>query len=252
MERLRQKVAVVTGGARGIGASFCEAMAAAGAKVVVADVLDGGPVVGRIEKAQGKAIYCKTDVTSQDSVKAMVADTLRAFGTIDVLVNNAALFANLHRKPFLEIDGDEWDTVMAVNVRGPFECAKAVAPIMIAKKKGKIVNMASGTVFKGQTGLMHYVSSKGAVVAMTRCLARELGPHNICVNAIAPGLTMSEAVAESPDYTGPNSEATVKSRAFQRAQAPADLIGTLLYLASDDSDFVTGQTIAVDGGSVMR
>ncbi len=252
MERLRQKVAVVTGGARGIGASFCEAMAAAGAKVVVADVLDGGAVVGRIEKAQGQAIYCKTDVTSQASVKTMVADTLRAFGTIDVLVNNAGLFANLRRKPFLEIDSDEWDAVMAVNARGPFECAKAVAPIMIAKKKGKIVNIASGTVFKGQTGLMHYVSSKGAVVAMTRCLARELGPHNICVNAIAPGLTMSEAIAESPDYTGPNSEATVKSRAFQRPQTPADLVGTVLYLASDDSDFVTGQTISVDGGSVMR
>jgi len=252
VDRLRNKVAIVTGGARGIGAAFSEALAANGAKVVVADVLDGGAVVNRIGEAQGKAIYCKTDVTSQASVKAMLADTMRAFGTVDVLVNNAALFANLRRKPFLEIDGDEWDAVMAVNVRGPFECAKAVAPVMIEKNKGKIINIASGTVFKGQTGLMHYVSSKGAVVAMTRCLARELGSHNICVNAIAPGLTMSEAIAESPDYTGPNADSTVKSRAFQRKQAPSDLVGTMIYLASDDSDFVTGQTISVDGGSVMR
>jgi NAD(P)-dependent dehydrogenase (short-subunit alcohol dehydrogenase family) len=250
--RLCDKVAIVTGGARGIGAAFCDALAAAGAKIVVADVLDGSAVAARIEAAQGKAIYRETDVASAASVQGLVADTLRAFGTVDILVNNAALFASLHKKPFQEIDGEEWDRVMAVNVRGPFECAKAVAPVMIAKKKGKIVNIASGTVFKGFANMLHYVTSKGAVVSMTRCLARELGPHNICVNAIAPGLTLSEAIATSPEWSGSAGAGTVASRALQREQVPDDLIGTLVYLASEDSNFVTGQTIAVDGGSIMR
>jgi NAD(P)-dependent dehydrogenase (short-subunit alcohol dehydrogenase family) len=250
--RLKDKVAIVTGGGRGIGAAFCEALTSAGAKVVVADVLDGTPVVERIERLQGRAIYCRVDVTSKASIEAMVAETERKFGGVDILVNNAGLFADLPRKPFQEIGNDEWDRVMAVNVRGPFECAKAVAPAMIDRRSGKIVNIASGTVFKGFENMMHYVTSKGAVVAMTRCLARELGPHNICVNAIAPGLTMSEAVAANPTWTGGANAATVASRAIRRDQAPADLLGTLIYLCSSDSNFVTGQTIAVDGGSVMR
>jgi NAD(P)-dependent dehydrogenase (short-subunit alcohol dehydrogenase family) len=250
--RLKDKVAIVTGGGRGIGAAFCEALASAGAKVVVADVLDGAPVVERIESMQGRAIYCRADVTSKPSIEAMVAETGRKFGGVDILINNAGLFADLAKKPFQEIDNDEWDRVMAVNVRGPFECAKAVAPAMIDRKSGKIVNIASGTVFKGFVNMMHYVTSKGAVVAMTRCLARELGPHNICVNAIAPGLTMSEAVAGNPEWTGAANSGTVASRAIRRDQAPADLLGTLIYLCSNDSNFVTGQTIAVDGGSVMR
>jgi NAD(P)-dependent dehydrogenase (short-subunit alcohol dehydrogenase family) len=250
--RLKAKVAIVTGGGRGIGAAFCEALASAGAKVVVADVLDGTPVVERIESMQGKAIYCRADVTSKASIEAMVAETESQFGGVDILVNNAGLFADLAKKPFQEIDNDEWDRVMAVNVRGPFECAKAVAPAMIDRKSGKIVNIASGTVFKGFVNMMHYVTSKGAIVAMTRCLARELGPHNICVNAIAPGLTMSEAVAVNREWTGAANSGTVASRAIRRDQTPADLLGTLIYLCSNDSNFVTGQTIAVDGGSVMR
>jgi NAD(P)-dependent dehydrogenase (short-subunit alcohol dehydrogenase family) len=185
-------------------------------------------------------------------VAALVAETLARFGTIDVLVNNAGIFADLAKKPFTQIDDAEWDRVMAVNVRGSFACAKAVAPVMIAKGGGKIVNIASGTVFKGFAGALHYVASKGAVVAMTRCLARELGAHEICVNAIAPGLTMSEAVVDNPEWGGAAGEATVASRALKRAQQPADIVGTLLYLASAASDFVTGQTIVVDGGSVMR
>jgi NAD(P)-dependent dehydrogenase (short-subunit alcohol dehydrogenase family) len=250
--RLKDKVAIVTGGARGIGACFCETLAAAGAKVVVADVLDGSPVVDRIAKTQATAIYHHTDVTSSSSVESMVADVVRDFGTVDILVNNAGLFADLARKPFQDITSEEWDRVMAVNVRGSFECAKAVAPAMIESNKGRIVNIASGTVFKGFVGMAHYVSSKGAVVAMTRCLARELGPYNICVNAIAPGLTMSEAVVVNPEWRGKTNAGTVASRAIQRDQTPADLSGTLVYLCSDDSNFVTGQTIAVDGGSVMR
>ena len=251
-KRLRDRVAIVTGGARGIGASFCEALAAAGAKVVVADILDGNPVAERICRTGATAIYRRADVTEKSSVDALVADAVREFGTVDILVNNAGLFADLAKTPFQDISSAEWDRVMAVNVRGSFECAKAVAPIMIGNNRGRIVNIASGTVFKGFVGMLHYVSSKGAVVAMTRCLARELGPHKICVNAIAPGLTMSEAVADNPEWSGTANSGTVASRAIQRDQVPADLTGTLIYLCSDDSDFMTGQTIAVDGGSVMR
>jgi NAD(P)-dependent dehydrogenase (short-subunit alcohol dehydrogenase family) len=252
MTNLNGKVAIVTGAARGIGAELAQALAAAGARVVVADVLDGSAVAARIGAAGGKAMYCRADVTSAPSVAALVADTLARFGTIDVLVNNAGIFADLAKKPFTQIDDAEWDRVMAVNVRGSFACAKAVAPVMIAKRGGKIVNIASGTVFKGFAGALHYVASKGAVVAMTRCLARELGSHNICVNAVAPGLTMSEAVVDNPEWGGAAGDATVASRALKRPQQPADIVGTLLYLASDASDFVTGQTIVVDGGSVMR
>ena len=175
---------------------------------------------------------------------------MRRFGTIDILVNNAAIFANLKLKSFLEIDSAEWDTVMAVNVRGSFECAKAVAPVMIRNRKGKIINLASGTVFKGSPGFVHYVCSKGAVVAMTRCLARELGAHNICVNAIAPGLTMSEGVVANrlggrrgSEQADPRAPARGGSGRPRRDAA---------FSGSDDSAFITGQTIVVDGGSMMR
>ena len=250
--RLKDKVAIVTGGARGIGAAFCEGLAGAGAKVVVADVLDGGAVAERLTQRQSPSVYVRADVTSKHSVENLVADAVREFGTVDILVNNAALFADLHTRPFQDIDEDEWDRVMAVNVRGTFQCAKAVAPVMIENKKGRIVNMASGTAFKGTGNLLHYVASKGAVVSMTRSLARELGPHNICVNATAPGLTMSEAVAVHPDWIGKASAAGIAARVIQREQVPADLLSTLIYLCSDDSGFVTGQTISVDGGALMR
>jgi NAD(P)-dependent dehydrogenase (short-subunit alcohol dehydrogenase family) len=185
-------------------------------------------------------------------VKAMTEAALAAFGRIDVLVNNAAIFASLEKKSFLDIGSDEWDRLMAVNLRGPFECVKAVAPHMIAAKAGRIINIASGTVFKGQTGFLHYVTSKGGVVAMTRALARELGEHNVTVNAIAPGLTMSEAIAENPMWSGAASQPTVKSRALQRDQKPEDLTGALVFLAGDECGFMTGQCMVVDGGSVMR
>jgi len=250
--RLKDKVAIVTGGARGIGTVFCEGLAAAGAKVVVSDVLDGNPVAERIAERQQRATFVRADVTSKKSVEALVADTVREFGTVDILVNNAGLFADLNHKPFLDIDEDEWDRVMAVNVRGTFQCAKAVAPVMIENKKGRIVNIASGTAFKGTPHLLHYVTSKGAVVSMTRSLARELGPHNVCVNAISPGLTMSEKVAVHPEWSGATKAASIAARAIQREQVPADLLSTLIYLCSDDSNFVTGQTISVDGGALMR
>ncbi len=252
MGRLQDKVIIVTGGARGIGAAFSRSLAAEGANVVVADILDGGATVRGIEEAGGKAAYFRLDVADAESVNGFVDEVLKRYGRIDCLVNNAALFANLKPKKFFEIDDAEFDKVMAVNVRGPFLLCKAIAPAMISQNAGKIVNIASGTVFKGHVGITHYVTSKGAIVALTRCLARELGGHNINVNAIAPGLTMSEGVLANPDMVGAPAEATKSSRAFKRAQTPDDLTGTLIYLCSSDSDFVTGHTVVCDGGSVMR
>ncbi len=249
--RLEDKVIIVTGGARGIGAAFSERLCSDGAKVVIADIIDGEGTAHRISNS-GKASFKQTDVTDKTSVQAMVEDTLKRHGRIDALVNNAALFANLKNRPFWEIDQDEWDKVMAVNVRGPFLVSQAVAPHMMAQKSGKIVNIASGTVFKGTPLITHYVSSKGAIVAFTRCLARELGSFGINVNAIAPGATMSEAVVENNFFEPSAVAATVNSRAFKRDQVPADLVGTLAFLCSSDSDFMTGQTLVCDGGSVMH
>ncbi len=173
-KRLEGKVAIITGAAQGIGAVYAKALADEGAAVVVSDVLDAGPVAKSIKEAGGRSLALKNDVTDPKSVRAMAADAIKEFGAIDILVTNAALFGNLSLKPVTEIDSAEWDRVMAVNVRGVFECAKAVVPEMKKRKYGKIVNIASGTVFKGTPMLLHYVTSKGAVVAMTRCLAREL------------------------------------------------------------------------------
>lgn len=252
LKRLEEGVVIVTGGARGIGATFSAALAEEGAKVVVADVVDGEETAAAIRRKGGTAIYIQADVTREESVAEMVDRAVSEFGTVDVLVNNAALFAALSKQPFLDIEIDEWDKVMGVNVRGPFLCSRAVAPLMIKRGRGKILNVASGTVFKGMAGMLHYVSSKGAIVAMTRCLARELGNRGICVNAIAPGLTMSENVVSNPIWQGQGAQATVASRAIQREQVPADLIGALLFFCSSDSNFVTGQTLVVDGGAVMN
>ena len=246
--RLRERVVLVTGAGQGIGKVFALALAAAGAKLVLADILDTKPVAGEIEARGGEALALKMDVASPAAVAAGVEAAVSRFGSIHALVNNAALFTSLTSKPFYEIASDEWDRVMAVNARGPFECVKAVFPVMRAQKYGKIVNIASGTVFKGAPGLMHYVASKGAIVAMTRVMARELGEFNICANAIAPGFTESEMIGEHAKY----SAVTIAGRSFKRAQTPDDLVGSLLFLCSRDSDFMTGQTVIVDGGSVFN
>jgi len=251
-KRLDGRVAVVTGAAQGIGAAYARALAADGAKLCVSDIIDAKPVAQDIENAGGAAVAVHCDVCDSQSVQAMVAATLRAFGQIDILVTNAGLFAQLPLKSMFEIDSAEWDRVMAVNVRGVFECVKAVAPEMKKRKYGKIINIASGTVFKGTPMLLHYVSSKGAVVAMTRCLARELGDHGIRVNTLAPGLVLSEGVVRNPSWTASMVANNVASRAIKREAVPEDVLGTLVYLASADSDFVTGQLIVVDGGSVMH
>jgi NAD(P)-dependent dehydrogenase (short-subunit alcohol dehydrogenase family) len=250
--RLKDRVAIVTGAAQGIGAQYARALAAQGAAVSVIDLLDPSSVATAIVEAGGKALALRTDVTNPDAVRDMVAATLERFGAVDILVNNAALFGNLTLKPFEQIESSEWDKVMAVNVRGAFECTKAVAPAMRRRKYGKIVNIASGTVFKGTPMLLHYVASKGAIVAMTRCLARELGDDGIRVNTLAPGLTLSESVRDNPAWSEAVIRNNVATRAIKREATPDDMLGTLVYLCSADSDFVTGQVIVVDGGAVMH
>jgi NAD(P)-dependent dehydrogenase (short-subunit alcohol dehydrogenase family) len=251
MGRLDGTSAIVTGAAQGIGATYAKALAAEGARVSVCDLYPPDAVVQAIRAAGGDAIGRICDVSDPKPVATLVHATEEAFGSVHVLVNNAALFGNIARKPFTEIASEEWDRVMAVNTRGPFECVKAVLPVMRRQRYGKIINIASGTVFKGTPMMLHYVASKGAVVAMTRALARELGEHGICCNALAPGLTLSDTIRSRNDYGGLRS-LNVESRALKREETPDDLVGALLFLASHDSDFMTGQTILVDGGSAMH
>ncbi len=252
MGRVQDRVAIVTGGAQGIGAVYAAALAKEGAKVVIADIVDGTSVAERIVDGGGKAIQVKTDVGDEQSIRNMVEATASEFGRIDILVSNAAIYASLGMKPFTEIDTAEWDRVLAVNVRGPFLCAKAVIPHMRKGGWGRIVNISSGTVFKGTPYLLHYVASKGAILAMTRSLAREVGDGGICVNTLAPGFVLSDTVLLNEKLRSALTDTVRSSRSIKRDQLPEDLIGTLIFLASDDSGFVTGQCIVVDGGSVMH
>lgn len=247
MGRLADKTAIITGAARGIGAHMAMRMAEEGANVVVTDVLDTEATVCSIKEAGGKAIGLTIDVTSDDDLARMVTDTEKAFGRLDILVNNASIFAALEPKPFLQIDNDEFDRVMTVNTRGVHQATKAVVPAMLRAGGGKIVNIASGTFYYGPPGLSHYTASKGAVIALTRCHGRELGDSNIQVNAIAPGLTESEALQGHAGFD-PARAPTVQSRSIKREMLPQDLLGTLMFLITPDSDFLTGQTINVDGG----
>lgn len=250
--RLAGRVAIVTGAARGIGATYASVLAANGATVVACDILPPDETVTTIRNAGGKADGAVCDVADSAAVASFARNIEAAHGRIDILVNNAAIFANLALKPFTEIDDAEWDKVMAVNVRGSFACAKAVAPVMQRQGYGKIINIASGTVFKGAPLMLHYVASKGAVVALTRSLARELGDAGVRVNCLAPGLTMSEGVVANSAWAGPIVANNVASRCLKREATPDDLTGALIFLASPESDFMTGQTIVVDGGSVTH
>jgi len=250
--RLKDRVAIVTGSARGLGRAYALRLAKEGAKVVVADILDGKETVGAIAAQGGEAIYVKTDVTSEESTREMAAKTVERFGRIDALINNAALFADLVKKPFWEIPVAEWDKVMAINLKGPFLCAKAVYPQMKKQGKGKIINVASGTFFKGLPHFLHYVVSKGGNVAITRSMAREVGDAGINVNCIAPGYTETEFLKDHPQDTPEATKAIMGSRCIKRAETPDDLSGTVVFLCSGDSDFITGQTIVVDGGSALN
>ncbi len=248
--RLEGKVAVITGGAAGIGFAYARRFLAEGACVVVADIADPGAAVDKLDRA-GRALGVRTDVSDATSVHAMVEAARARFGRIDILVNNAAVFATLTPQRFDEIPEAEWDRVMAVNVKGVWNCARAVVPVMRAQGGGRIVNVASAIVAKGTALLMHYVTSKGAVVAMTRALARELGPDRITVNAVAPGLILSDSVQAHPDITAFQEAAVMQARSLKRDAFPDDVEGTVVFLASDDSAFMSGQTLIVDGGSVF-
>lgn len=249
--RLRGKAAIVTGAGRGIGKALALRLAQDGAAIVVADLAGYDVAAAEIAKSTGvPTLGLEIDVTSEAAVERMAAETARRFGRIDILVNNAAHFAGLEPGPFERITAAEWRKVMEVNTLGVFLCCRACAPHMRKAGGGRIINLASGTVMKGTPHLLHYVSSKGAVVAMTRALAREVGKDGITVNAIAPGFTLSEEILKRPAHLR-HGGASRASRAIERDERPEDLAGTVSFLASDDAAFMTGQTLVVDGGSAM-
>ena len=254
MDRLKDRVIIVTGGAHGIGRAYCRGLAAEGAKVVVADLDFGAAeaVVRSLGESGGDALAVRADVSQAEDVDAMAQAAADRFGSVDGLINNAAVFQvpAMSRVPFEQIPIDEWDRLIAVNLRGVFLGCRAVVPYMKAQGRGKIVNISSGTVFHGSANSAHYVTSKAGVIGFTRSLARELGDHNINVNAIAPGLTLS--LEEMTEDRLQMSRNRAQARAIKRDQEPEDLVGTAVFLCSPDSDFITGQTIVVDGGAQMH
>jgi 3-oxoacyl-[acyl-carrier protein] reductase len=252
MGRLEGRVALVTGAAQGIGAEFAKGLAAEGARVAISDLDSGQTVVDIIKQAGGDAIDAPCDVSDEASARAAVQKTVEAFGRLDILVNNAAIFTMVDRASFDEITVDDWDRVSAVNIKGVWIMCKEAVPEMRKNSYGKIINISSGRAFKGSTHFLHYDASKAAVVGITRSLAREIGGDNICINAIAPGATASENVLKRDTALGATMEGTMKTRALKRIETPEDLVGACLFLASADSDFITGQSLVVDGGSAMH
>lgn len=247
--RLKEQVAIVTGAARGIGQEYCLALAREGAHIVAVDVLSCAETVSQVQEAGGKALEIITDVADAQRTEAMASQVVQHYGRIDILVNNAALIPKLC--PFDQIPEDEWDRVMAVNLKGMWLCCKAVMPTMRAQGKGKIINIASDTIWLGAPMLLHYVSSKGAILAFTRALARELSGTGVNVNCVTPGLTLTEGVQNmtDPETVGYIQAATVGQQIIKRNEQPEDLSGAVVFLASNDSDFITGQTINVNGGA---
>jgi 3-oxoacyl-[acyl-carrier protein] reductase len=245
---LEGRAALVTGGGQGLGRAFCRALAGAGMRVAVADRNRSGAeaVASEVALAGGRAAAVHVDVAEEASVASAIEAAERELGPIDVLVNGAAVFSTLRRRPFTEITVAEWDEVMAVNLRGVFLTCRALAPRMVERGYGKIVNISSATVWSGRPFYIHYVSSKAAVIGFTRALANELGPHGVRVNAITPGATRTEV--ERATMTAREWEQAAERTALRREEVPGDLVGAVLFLASPASDFITGQTLNVDGG----
>lgn len=252
MGRVDGRVAIVTGGASGIGRHYSLALAAEGARVMIADVVEGGALAKEIEAKHGPgtAASLTFDVSKEADCKRLTEETIKRFGKIDILVNNAALYSKLPPTPYTEIDVDLWDRVMAVNVRGTFLMVKHVGPRMAEKNYGKIINLGSGTMYGGLPRMLHYVTSKGAIMVMTRALSRELGDKGIRVNTLMPGYTLSDTGLTNTEHVKEARPRSVQQRALKREEYPEDLLGALIFLASTESDFVTGQVIAIDGGHV--
>ncbi|HET7362386.1 MAG TPA: 3-oxoacyl-ACP reductase family protein [Burkholderiales bacterium] len=249
MKRLEGRVAIVTGGGHGIGKAYARRLADEGAAVVIAEI-DGAAAERVAAEVGGLAV--RTDVAEEASVAEMAQRTIDRYGRVDVLVNNAAIFATIpmSRAPFDRIDPAEWDRMMAVNLRGTWLACRAVIPQMRKQRYGKVINISSGTALKGSASRIHYVTSKAGIIGFTRTLAMEVGKDNICVNCIAPGSTLSEENADEAliKYR----QAAASARALQRLQRPEDLVGAVAFFASSDSDFITGQTLVVDGGAHMH
>jgi 3-oxoacyl-[acyl-carrier protein] reductase len=251
MGRLDGRVALVTGAGKGLGRAFCVRLAQEGANIVAvtrADIQGLEATAAEVRSLGREASISQVDVSLETETLRMASEAVEKFGRIDILINNAAYYYGVSRKPFTDVSVDEWDRMMAVNVKGPWLCAKSVFPEMKRLGKGKIVNLTSEVFFTGSHGFVHYVASKGGVIGLTRALAVELGPHGICVNAVAPGFTDTEASRTIADVSKYDTSRTP----LKRIQTPEDLVGIVAFLASDDSDFITGQTMLVDGGRAMH
>jgi NAD(P)-dependent dehydrogenase (short-subunit alcohol dehydrogenase family) len=241
------QVAIVTGAAQGIGRKIAEGLAGEGARVVVADMQAAEDVAAALD---GLAVAC--DVSDEQACERMARAAMDAYGRIDVLVNNAGIWSSLVPTPFEQLSVEEWKRVFDVNVLGMYLATRAVAPFMRAAKRGRIINMASGTPYKGVPLFLHYVTSKGAVLAMTRALAKELGADNVLVNAVAPGFTLSDGVMSNPVQLEQLQEISAKARVLVRDQYPDDIVGAVLFFAGEQSAFITGQSLVVDGGAYFN
>ena len=242
--RFENKSVIITGGGGKIGKAYAIGFAKEGAKVALPDIASADHVVKAIRDMGGTAISMACDVADEKSVKAMIDEVAKQFGGVDVLVNNAAYFMKVKKSPFWEMEVDEFDKAMAVNVRGSWLCAKAVTPQMQKQNSGKIINISSNVALTGNPNYIHYVTSKGALIATTRAMARELGDWNICVNTVSPGFVVTEGRQVDPEYE----KIRAQQRSIKRSQVEDDLVGTVLFLSSSESDFMTGQLLNVDGG----
>jgi len=246
---LAGKVAIVTGGAMGIGYAIAETLAAQGAAVVVADLKGAAEAAARLRAKGYKASDVAIDVSREEDAARMAEAARAAFGGIDILVNNAAIYSTLTLKPFEELTVADWRTILDVNVIGQFLCCKAVLPAFKERQAGRIINISSGVAFKGNPGMLHYVASKGAIVSMTRTLATELGDYGILVNSVAPGFTLSDGVHANATLAAAVSPFSVRGRALKRDMVPADVVGAVSFFAGPQAAFITGQTLVVDGGA---